>query len=160
MKRFWSKVNKNGPIPQYRPELGPCWIWTAFSNRGYGTFRLNGRMIYAHIASYKIVNGEYDQNFDVDHLCRVTLCVNPSHLEPITHRENVLRGASSKQFCSKGHLFDEANTIWEKPSKWQPYGRKRCRICVRAKSQRWNRSEEGKKYSHERWLKKKGALAA
>jgi len=37
LKRFWSKVDKNGPIPQHKPELGPCWVWTgAKMERGYG----------------------------------------------------------------------------------------------------------------------------
>jgi len=37
--RFWAKVDKNGPVPAHRPELGPCWIWTAARfKRGYGKF--------------------------------------------------------------------------------------------------------------------------
>jgi hypothetical protein len=36
-ERFWAKVDKNGPIPAYRPDLGPCWLWTASKRAdGYG----------------------------------------------------------------------------------------------------------------------------
>src|SRR5687767_3489091 len=51
--RFWAKVNKNGPIPEHRPDLGPCWLWTAALTKGYGQFRLNGRMVYAYTFAYE-----------------------------------------------------------------------------------------------------------
>lgn len=47
-ERFWEKVNKDGPVPAYAPELGPCWIWTAFCLwNGYGRFGIDGHTEYA-----------------------------------------------------------------------------------------------------------------
>jgi hypothetical protein len=44
-RRFWSKVDKNGPVPPHRPELGQCWVWTgSVQPRGYGTFSVGGKV--------------------------------------------------------------------------------------------------------------------
>lgn len=91
--RFWSKVNKDGPIPEYRPDLGPCWIWIgAIDPQGYGSFSKPIRR--AHRCSYTLVKGEIPQGLELDHLCRVRRCVNPSHLEAVAHIVNVYRGAA------------------------------------------------------------------
>src|SRR5581483_10128599 len=55
-ERFWEKVDKDGPAPDYAPQLGPCWIWTAGRNpRGYGRFSLGGRRggpVLAYLFAY------------------------------------------------------------------------------------------------------------
>lgn len=87
--RFWEKVDKNGPVPDFAPHLGPCWIWTAFrTDDGYGKFNWrNGQLAHRYLFEGRIPAGH-----ELDHLCRVRHCVNPDHLEPVTRRENVLRG--------------------------------------------------------------------
>ena len=96
--RFWEKVNKDGPIPEYRPDLGPCWLWTGSNNnRGYGQIfgeiiEGHTKMKFAHIVSYKETNGEVPAGLEIDHLCRVRHCVNPAHLEAVTRSTNVRRG--------------------------------------------------------------------
>lgn len=128
-QRFWSKVNKAGPIPDYRPDLGPCWIWTAgtFAD-GYGQFSLNGRGQRAHRVSYRWVKGEIPEGLDLDHLCRVIKCVNPDHLEAVPPRINNLRGMSPwaqharKTHCPQNHPYDEENTRLYR-------GSRQCRAC-------------------------------
>lgn len=90
-ERFWRKVDRNGPIPEYRPELGPCWLWTAtLDGHGYGYF--DGHP--AHRWAWQEAHGSIAPELsDMDHLCRVPRCVRPSHLEPVTHAENIRRGA-------------------------------------------------------------------
>lgn len=129
-ERFWPKVNKNGPIPVHRPDLGSCWEWVASRGRtGYGRFHYKGRWIAAFQVSYEWVYGPIPEGKELDHLCRNRACVNPHHLEPVTHHENVLRGASipahhaAKTHCPNGHPYDESNTIWTKR------GTRTCRIC-------------------------------
>jgi hypothetical protein len=94
-ERFWSKVNRNGPIPDARPDLGKCWIWNAPPTfYGYGQFNLNGSPRRAHVLSYELLVGPVPEGLELDHLCLVKICVRPAHLEPVTHLENVLRGGA------------------------------------------------------------------
>jgi hypothetical protein len=96
--RFWSKVNKDGPVPAHRPELGPCWVWTdPLSDEGYGRFTLDRKLYQAHTWGYCHFVRPIPDGLEPDHLCRNRACVNyESHLEPVTRRENVRRGVSFK----------------------------------------------------------------
>ena len=94
-ERFWAKVNKSGPVPEFNPSLGRCWDWTASCNEsrgGYGQFNLDGRTRKAHAVSWELCRGPIPAGLVPDHLCRRPVCVNPSHLEPVTNLENFLRG--------------------------------------------------------------------
>src|SRR3990167_5038069 len=56
-ERFWEKVDKHGPIPEHRPELGSCWLWTAGQqSAGYGKFRFLGTTTLAHRVAYFFAN--------------------------------------------------------------------------------------------------------
>src|SRR6266705_3466045 len=113
--RFWQKVDKNGPIPANRPELGPCWIWLAGAPRGYGSFSLpggqHGTNFRAHRYAYELEKGKIPRGKILDHLCRTTRCVNPSHLDVTTQEIHVFRGFGltvknrDKTHCVRGHLF-------------------------------------------------------
>lgn len=141
--RFWSKVNRNGEIPIARPDLGPCWLWIGATKKCgqeyYGKFTLgNGptNNLQAHRVAFEIVRGIIPEPLVLDHLCRITLCVNPFHLEPVTQKVNVLRGTSLaaqnalKTHCVAGHPFSEKNTYWQQ----HRFGLKRkCRECHRIK---------------------------
>ncbi len=72
------------------PESG-CWIWQKASANGYGRIRRDGRTQQAHRWYYEAVNGPVASELHLDHLCCVTLCVNPDHLEPVTMSENLRR---------------------------------------------------------------------
>jgi hypothetical protein len=115
-ERFYKKVDKSGPIPEVRPELGPCWVWMAARcPGGYGMFFFQGKMSCAHIAGYILSGREIPEGKELDHLCRNRGCVNFNHLEPVSHKENNLRGVSpaslqSKQvLCKRGHLLDKSH---------------------------------------------------
>lgn len=129
LERFWEKVNKDGPVSPFRPDLGPCWIWLGCIHKtGYGIF-WNRRHISAHRFSLELALGRSLEYLDADHLCRVRACVNPSHLEPVTNRENVLRGNgptainARKNECPKGHPLVAGNLKKDKR------GGRSCRIC-------------------------------
>lgn len=76
-ERFWSKVDKNGPIPPHSPELGPCWIWLgARFGQGYGAFYLDGRNQRAHRVAWKLGRGALPDGEDCLHRCDNPPCVN------------------------------------------------------------------------------------
>lgn len=127
-QRWLAKVDKSGPLPEYRPTLGPCWLWTGEINRdGYGIFVVGERPSadgkrrrirrVAHRWGYEQFVGPVDDDLDVDHLCRVTACVNyERHLDPTTRQENMLRGFTlgaynaGKLVCVRGHEFTPETT--------------------------------------------------
>lgn len=69
-----------------------CWIWPSSSIRGYGVFGNRG----AHVVVYELIVGPVPAGQELDHTCRRKSCVNPDHLEPVSHVENVRRGAAAK----------------------------------------------------------------
>jgi hypothetical protein len=127
-ERFWSKVNKT--------EL--CWIWQgALSEKGYGTFSIRGKQIRAHRYSWELVNGKIADGLVIDHLCENKACVKPEHLEPVTNKENLLRGEvgkknaehhKAKTHCRNGHEYTEENTAhWNRKSRGVLT--RRCKVC-------------------------------
>lgn len=112
LDRFWSKVDKDGPIPECAPELGSCWVWTAAKAKGYGRFAIHrSNIVQAHRFSFELLQ-EIPVGLQLDHLCRNRACVRPTHLEPVTVRTNLLRGAgasarnAAKDTCPRGHAYD------------------------------------------------------
>lgn len=93
---FWRQVDKSAPASAYRPDLGGCWLWRGPSETdGYATFKIasmGATFGMAHRIAYELVVGAIPEGFQLDHLCRVVRCVNPTHLEPVTGAENVQRG--------------------------------------------------------------------
>ncbi len=95
-RKFWAKVNKNGPVPPHRRDLGPCWVWEGYidPNTGYGQFGSKGKgSNLPHRIAYQYLVGPIGEGLHLDHLCRNRRCVNAlGHLDPVTPRENIRRG--------------------------------------------------------------------
>lgn len=115
-----------------------CWIWTGtINNRGYGCTSLKGKAIYAHRVSYEFYVGPIPDGLELDHLCRNPPCINPDHLEAVTHAENMRRGkAAQATHCVHGHLFDAENTYIP------PRGGRQCRICRAIRFREWQERED------------------
>ena len=80
-ERFWEKVNKDGPIPEHVPDLGPCWVWLRGRDEwGYGTFDLNGQTVKAHRLAWELATSPIPGGLHVLHHCDNPPCVRPSHL--------------------------------------------------------------------------------
>lgn len=105
---------------------GGCWLWKGSLFRlGYGRVRRNDKIRSAHIVSYELFIGKVPDGLEIDHLCRVRRCVNPQHLQAVTHKENMRRAfPTPPTHCPKGHAYDEKNTYIN------PMGRKVCRTCT------------------------------
>jgi hypothetical protein len=120
-ERFWAKVHKTDT----------CWLWTGGkSPNGYGHFSDRPWQGGAHRWAYEHLVGPIPSGLCLDHLCRVRHCVRPEHLEPITQRENLLRGRTlqaanrAKTHCIHGHPFDDENTLIYREHRY-------CRTCHR-----------------------------
>jgi len=81
-ERFWSKVKFK--------QFG-CWVWLGCKGRGYGQFKLNGKMVVAHRIAYEQVKGPIPKGMQLDHTCSNRACVNPSHLDPVIPKLNMWR---------------------------------------------------------------------
>ena len=132
---FWSRVDKNGPIPEFRPDLGPCWLWLGGKRRGYGRFYDGTTGVEAHRWAY-MSQWLIPDGLQLDHLCRVRACVRATHLEPVTNQVNVLRGFEVhsrplKPNCQQGHRL---------PAMPDAAGRRRCKVCERVYRERWRRN--------------------
>ena len=84
-------------LPEDRGYATPCWVWQRSLTRlGYPMVKRGGRNIPAYQWEWEQANGAVPSGLELDHLCRVPACVNPAHLEAVTHAENCRRGASAK----------------------------------------------------------------
>lgn len=139
--RFWSKVTVD-------PATG-CWLWVASrAPNGYGKVQAGSRrdgtrrIRSSHRFAYESLVGPVPDGMQLDHRCRVRACCNPDHMEPVTSRENTMRGLlpsnmrrrggaqnRSKTHCKNGHEYTEANTYRHKGSRY-------CRACNNAQSVR------------------------
>lgn len=118
-----------------------CWEWIgARDSRGYGNVKVRRHVRKAHRVIYERLCGPIAPEFECDHRCRVPWCVNPKHIELVSHVENVRRGAArwvpgarqrAKRRCPQGHAYTKANT-YVQPS---TQGRA-CRTCGRERKTR------------------------
>lgn len=134
--RFWDKVSVN--------EETKCWEWIAATNDdGYGSF-WNAANVKAHRLSYIALVGEIPTGLELDHLCRVRHCVNPLHMQAVSHKVNMERADfsdnanSKKTHCPHGHPFDGDNTYIT------PKGDRQCRECRREQSRKFRARNKDK----------------
>ena len=110
------------------------WIWTGRGGGPYGQFSVADRNLSAHRVAYELFVGPIPEGLEIDHGCKLTRCVNPEHLEPVTKRENVHRSGNPaglnarKTHCQYGHRFSAKNTATTKR------GTRRCRACARRRA--------------------------
>lgn len=134
-ERFMQRVEKRS---------NGCWLWLGpLTPNGYGRFWMNGKRWWVHRASYELFVGPIPDGLQIDHLCHTydencpagacdhRRCVNPEHLEPVTIRENSIRGRgfcgqqARQTHCKRGHEFTDNNTHIT------ARGERVCRECMR-----------------------------
>lgn len=127
-KRIMSKT--------LEPNGKGCWNWKGakVSDEGYGIIRYRGSNTLVHRLMYELFKGEIKYNLVVDHICNNPSCINPSHLQAITQKENLDRSsltlssiAKAKISCVNGHLLEGENLKIDQ-------GKRRCATCKREKA--------------------------
>lgn len=107
------------------------WIWLGrISSEGYARCQRGKMQKFVHRMAFELKHGPIAEGLEIDHLCRIRRCVNPGHLEAVTHRENMLRSPiatvainARKEQCIHGHEFTAENTLMERD------GHRKCRNC-------------------------------
>lgn len=120
----WRVIDDNG-----------CWLWQgSIGTHGYGSYQ----GLYVHRVSYEHYVGPIPDGLQIDHLCKVTRCLNPEHLEPVTNRENIHRGDSPSILivrtgrCAAGHEMTPENAY----IRIDGHGRQ-CKTCNRLRQRRY-----------------------
>jgi hypothetical protein len=132
---------------------GDCWLWPgARTTGGYGEvhvgYRKRGRDRMTirrdvHVVMYEHAFGPVPTGLEIDHLCGNRACARPSHLEAVTHQENMRRGGGfasenmKKTHCPQGHPYSDENTY--RP----PTGHRKCRECGRRQHRAWHARKTG-----------------
>lgn len=121
-----------------------CLLWMRqIGDSGYGKFR--GHQV--HRFAYELVHGAIADGLEPDHLCRVKCCINPDHMEPVTHEENLRRAGildrvgalnRAKTHCPQGHAYEGYNLFIHKN------GARACRTCMRNSTRRRRAALKGK----------------
>ena len=141
-ERLWEKVDTS--------DRDGCWVWLAsLSGSGYGQLTDDtGRTRQAHRLAYELVVGPIPDRSVLDHLCRNKRCVNPAHLEPVTLRENLVRGphmlVSSKTHCKRGHALTPENLRPGLPNR-------KCRLCFNLRARMYRRGERASRPGEGYW---------
>ncbi len=137
VQKFWAHVNASGE----------CWLWNGATHKkgGHGKFCIGKdgefKTVLAHRYAYELLVSPIPKGMVLDHLCRITRCVKPSHLEVVTAGENSRRahdyhktignpfsGSVSLEACRRGHVFTPETTYRFKS------GHKYCKTCCLLRS--------------------------
>ncbi len=125
MEEFLAQLERGGE---------GCWVWRGSKDRaGYGRISHARENALVHRLAYELLVGPIPDGLTLDHLCRNRACYNPEHLEPVTNKENVLRGVSpsaqhaKKTHCPRGHPYAGDNLYVARR------GNRGCRTCQRAR---------------------------
>lgn len=121
---------------RYKIDKNGCWVWVSSCDEdGYPKCGYRAGQTLAHRAFYVILVGPIPAGTELDHLCKNPSCVNPAHLEPVTHAINISRGDYAKNHrnrrkthCIHGHEFTPSNTTIE-PTKTGTA--RKCKTCKR-----------------------------
>lgn len=125
---MWDQLPQHMQEKIYTEPNTGCWLWAGARyglepKYGLTWDRVTKKKISTHRFVYEHLIGPIPDNLELDHKCRVRLCCNPHHLEPVTHAKNVRRGlCAPKSHCIRGHFKGEG----------QP-----CKQCEAARQRRY-----------------------
>lgn len=134
IERFQSSLSLEGTClrSKYATNQGGYVLMTWwFEGKRYA---MSGHRLAFYLEHGWLPDGK-KKEYVLDHLCRNRWCCNPAHLEVVTQKVNMERGAhATKTHCAEGHEFNEHNTLH--PDKKRP-DKRVCRICNRERTRKW-----------------------
>lgn len=136
---FWKRVDRRGE--------NECWPWRKPVGKGYGQITRHPpgtRM--AHRIAYELAGNTIPAGLQLDHLCRNRACVNPAHLEPVTRRENILRGTSPHALNARKTVCDHGHPLTDDNVRRGRSGRE-CLTCRRARMVKENEARRARRRS-------------
>lgn len=133
-----ATANLNELPPEIQDRIMPepmsgCWLWIGRLTRGdYAQVYYRGRTHRSHRIVYQLFVCDIPDGLELDHTCKLRSCVNPAHLDPVTHLENIKRSnvgkaCAAKTHCVKGHPYEGSNLILRPGRNGKPT--RVCRIC-------------------------------
>jgi hypothetical protein len=135
LQQWAERMNLPAPVRRRLHEMrmtdSGCVLYPVRKGNRYGRVRINGRRLQVHALIYEANREPFPAGLELDHLCRTPACVNPDHLEPVTHAENVRRGSgptavnAAKTHCKNGHELQGKNLYVT------PEGTRRCYRCIK-----------------------------
>lgn len=140
-----------------------CWHWIGYidhrSSSGYGRVFWDGKLRFAHRVVYELLRSPIPDGLTIDHLCRNRSCVNPDHMEPVTNRENGLRGVGAcaqharQTHCKRGHPLSGRNLYL------RTNGQRGCRACyaISKRKQMAVHPEYFKEKDRKKWIRRREA---
>ncbi len=145
-ERFWGRVNQRGGTAHLNDPLasaeGDCWVWKSTAEGQYAKFRYFAKWEMSHRVAFRDFGNKIPDGFDLDHLCRNTRCVRPSHLEAVTRSVNVKRGALvAREICKNGHRMSET----ARDVTWGNVEHRQCSECHRG----WKQNSYNNKLARE-----------
>ena len=152
-------------LKQLKPSPTGCIEWQGFLVNGYGRIHRQGRQMPVHRFAYEQANGKIPPQYPLDHLCRNTRCVNPDHLEIVSHRVNILRGTSpsarnyQKTHCANSHPYSIENTWYQRDKRSTALSRV-CRTCKCEHARQYRKRKQANGWSiqqvngRSKWVKR------
>lgn len=120
-----------------------CWEWQMSLNRGYARSARgngkNGSSYYVHRKVWELMVADIPQGLSLDHLCCNKKCVNPYHLDPVTHRVNVLRGPGPTSANARRTSCGTCGADYA----MRTDGRRFCRSCAARHNREYRKRQNG-----------------
>ncbi len=143
MSELPARVGNHRTLPWeqcFTPEPNSgCWLWLLHvGEKGYAHIWDGNKVCRAHRHIYELVKGRIPDGLEPDHKCRVRSCVNPDHIELVTHAENIRRAQPhmKRELCSRGHRLEE-------PNLYHFNGRRTCKACAISRARSKSRTALG-----------------
>lgn len=136
-------------LPSYTVLENGCWrTKLAARKNGYCCvgrhFKDKKYTVLAHRLFYTKLIGVIPKGLTLDHLCRNRFCVNPKHLEPVTYKENWLRGSSQSAKSTRSNKCKNGHTYTQETTYVQTTGKRTCRICIRKREKIYYKNRNAK----------------